>query len=63
VAIDQIRETRAVFDAIVPNDEVTRSKFASCEEIADLLERGRLAAGELKPEYWATNNLRNGRVS
>src|SRR5467141_3342909 len=36
---DQIRQTRARLEAIVPDDWATRGKLGACEEITDLLMR------------------------
>jgi len=36
---NQIRQTRAVLDAIVLHDGAARGKLGACEEFADLLKR------------------------
>ena len=43
---NQIRETRAGLQAIVPGHRATWSKLGACEEIADLLKRSAVLQGE-----------------
>ena len=40
VPANEIRQTCAVLDVLVPDDVAIRGKLGACEEIADLLKRG-----------------------
>ena len=46
MSANQIRQTRTVLEAIVPDDGATRGKFGACKEIADLLKRSTVLQGE-----------------
>ena len=43
---NQIRQTRTVFEAIVPGYRAAWLKFGACEEITDLLKRSAILQGE-----------------
>ena len=51
---DQIRQVRAMLEAVVPDDGTTRGTFGTSEEIADLLEWG---------PCWRTRLLRRAMTS
>ena len=46
MSANQIRQTRAVLEAIVPGHRATWCKFGACEEIADLLKRSAVLQGK-----------------
>jgi hypothetical protein len=45
MSADQIRQTRAGLEAIVPGHGAAWLKFGACEEIAHFLKRSRRTAG------------------
>ena len=46
MSANEIRQTCAVLDVLVPDDVAIRGKLGACEEIADLLKRSTVLQGE-----------------